>query len=78
MYALIKQAPGASKIILFYEKSRTKKILAEKYQIADNPNVRRSLVDIFGENFGFLMVKCTTWLMPKWYYLGKPKNILMR
>ena len=50
LYALIKQAPGASKIILFYEKSRTKKILAEKYQIADNPNVRRSLVDIFGEN----------------------------
>lgn len=50
LYALIKQAPGASKIILFYESTGTKKILAEKYQIAENPVVTQDLKNIFGEN----------------------------
>lgn len=50
LYSLIKQAPGTSKIILFYESTGTKKILAEKYQIADNPDVRQKLKNIFGEN----------------------------
>ena len=50
LYSLIKLAPGTSKIILFYESTGTKKILAEKYQIADNPDVRQKLKNIFGEN----------------------------
>ncbi|BCA86073.1 DNA-directed DNA polymerase [Enterococcus saigonensis] len=50
LYTLIKQAPGASKIILFYESTGTKKILAEKYQIADSPVIMQDLKNIFGEN----------------------------